>query len=150
MRGAMPVLWMIFGVVMLLLLGVGVGVGLFACLIAAALTGLGVVSSSVAVGLYTRRPAAAVRLFLLQCGVLAGLPAGAVCAWLGQQLYSAWSELKQTAMVGVEWKVPLFGALGGALAGAVLALLLDFCLRRVCVWVEARRAAVEAATKLPG
>ena len=58
--------------VMVVLIGVGIGIGLFACLIALALGMLGVVSSSVALGFFTKRPATAVRALLLQCGVLAG------------------------------------------------------------------------------
>lgn len=74
---------LIFLLVMIVLIGIGIGIGLFACAIAAGLVALGVVSSSVALGFFTKRPATAVRALLLQCGVLAGIPAGAVTAWIG-------------------------------------------------------------------
>ncbi|MFM2142451.1 MAG: hypothetical protein RLZZ476_995, partial [Verrucomicrobiota bacterium] len=74
----LPIL--IFGVVALVLIGVGIGAGLFAALVASVLLFVGVISSSALLGVLTRRPATALRAFLLQCGVLAGIPAGAVTA----------------------------------------------------------------------
>ena len=74
---------LVFLVVALVLVGVGFAVGLVACVLGACLLGLGVLSSSLFVGVTSRRPALGVRLFLLQCGVFTGLPAGAVGAWLG-------------------------------------------------------------------
>jgi hypothetical protein len=124
--------------VMLVLIGMGIGVGLFACAIAAVLVLLGVVSSSVALGFFTKRPATAVRALLLQCGILAGIPAGAIVAWAfhgGINGIAAWQGWR---VGGWEWKTPLFGALGGAVAGAVLALLLDFIFRRSHTWLEGR------------
>ena len=115
--------------VMLVLIGVGIAVGLFACAIAAVLVALGVVSSSVALGFFTKRPATAVRAFLLQCGVLAGIPAGAVTAWLGRTLLEK---------VDQSWMIAVYGGIGGAFAGALLALLLDFIFRRTHAWIEAR------------
>ncbi|HEY1048296.1 MAG TPA: hypothetical protein VGE39_01020 [Prosthecobacter sp.] len=123
---------------MLVLVGVGIGAGLFACTIAAGLAGLGVISSSVALGFYTKKPATAVRALLLQCGILAGIPAGAVCAWVADKVFHAFATWQGWTLLGAEWKIPLFGAIGGAFAGAILALMLDFILRRTHAWVEAR------------
>jgi hypothetical protein len=113
--------------VMLVLIGVGIAVGLFACVIAAVLVTLGVVSSSVALGFFTKRPQAAVRAFLLQCGVLAGIPAGAVTAWLGRALLEK---------ADPSWMVAVYGSIGGAFAGALLALLLDFIFRHTHALIE--------------
>lgn len=115
--------------VMVVLIGVGIGIGLVACAIAAGLAMLGVVSSSVALGFFTKRPATAVRALLLQCGILAGIPAGAVTAWLGRTVLEHVDE---------SWMIAVYGGIGGAFAGALLALLLDFIFRRTHAWVEER------------
>ncbi|MCB1275403.1 hypothetical protein [Prosthecobacter sp.] len=122
---------------MLVLIGVGIAVGLFACAIAAALVMLGMLSSSVALGFLTKRPATAVRAFLLQFGVLAGIPAGAVTAWLGRTLLDKVDE---------SWLIAVYGGIAGAVAGALLALLLDFIFRRTHTWLEQRMRRPE----LPG
>lgn len=115
--------------VMIVLIGAGIGIGLFACAIAAGLAMLGVVSSSVALGFLTKRPATAVRALLLQCGILAGIPAGAVTAWVGRTVLEHVDE---------SWMIAVYGGIGGAFAGALLALLLDFIFRRTHAWVEQR------------
>ena len=124
--------------IMLVLIGVGIAVGLFACMIGAVLVMLGVVSSSVALGFLTKRPATAMRALLLQCGLLAGIPAGAVAAWASHSLYTGIAAWQGWSSSGWEWKVPLLGAVGGAFAGVALALTLDFILRRSHAWVETR------------
>lgn len=124
--------------VMVVLIGVGVGIGLFACAIAAGLAMLGVVSSSVALGFLTKRPATAVRALLLQCGILAGIPAGAVTAWVGHGAINSIAAWQGWRLGGWEWKIPLFGALGGAFAGALLVLMLDFIFHRSHAWLELR------------
>lgn len=115
--------------VMVVLVGAGIGIGLFACAIAAGLAMLGVVSSSVALGFLTKRPATAVRALLLQCGILAGIPAGAITAWVGRSVLEHVDE---------SWMIAVYGGIGGAFAGAMLALLLDFIFRRTHAWVEQR------------
>jgi len=115
--------------VMVVLIGVGIGIGLVACAIAAGLAMLGVVSSSVALGFLTKRPATAVRALLLQCGILAGIPAGAVTAWVGRSVLEHVDE---------SWMIAVYGGIGGAFAGAMLALLLDYIFRRTHAWVEQR------------
>jgi hypothetical protein len=122
---------LVFLVVALILIGVGVVVGLVACCVAAVLVGVGVVSSSVVVGLFSRSSVAGVRAFLLQCGVLAGIPAGILCAWLAHSIFEAY---------GNGWLIFLYGALGGALGGVVIAFLVDFIFRRLHAWAAARLA----------
>jgi hypothetical protein len=127
----------VFSIVALVLIGIGIAVGLVACLAAAILLGVGVISSSFVVGLRAGRPSAGVRAFLLQCGILAGIPAGAVCAWLGHSFLVAYGE-------GLP--ILLYGALGGALAGIIVALSLDFVSRRLHTWASARVLASRAGT----
>lgn len=136
--GRMGLLGLFAILIMLVLIGVGIGIGLFACAVGAALGALGIVSSSVALGFLTKRPATAMRALLLQCGVLAGIPAGAVTAWLSHSLYTQIAEWQGWSLAGGEWKIPLLGSVGGAFAGVFLALTLDFILRRSHAWVEAR------------
>jgi hypothetical protein len=120
---------LVFLVIALVLIGVGIAIGLVACGLAVVLLGVGVVSSSFVIGLRTGRPAAGIRAFLLQCGILAGIPAGAACAWLGKAFFTAY---------GSELPILFFGALGGAVAGIVVALSLDFVSRRLHAWASAR------------
>lgn len=119
----------VFLVVALVLIGVGIAVGLVGCAVAAVLLTLGVVSSSFVIGLRSGRPAVGIRAFLLQCGILAGIPAGAVFAWLAQSFFAAY---------GSGWPVIIYGAAGGAVAGVLVALLLDFITRRLHIWASAR------------
>ncbi len=123
----MGIFGLIAAVVMLVLIGIGIGVGLFACAITAGLVTLGMVSSSVALGFFTKRPATAVRALLLQCGILAGIPAGAITAWVGRAFLEKVDE---------SWLIAVYGGIGGAFAGAVLALLLDFIFRQSHLWLE--------------
>jgi hypothetical protein len=125
----MALFGLIFLVVALILIGVGIVVGFVACCITAGLFAIGALSSSVIVGLITRRPVAGIRAFLLQCALLAGIPAGILCAWVAHSILSA---------AGPGWLISLYGALGGAVAGLVIALLLDFIFRRSHRWASAR------------
>jgi hypothetical protein len=120
----MALFGLIFLVVALVLIGVGVAVGLVAVLL-----GIGVISSSVVIGVRSGRAAVGIRVFLLQCGILAGIPAGAVCAWLVQSFFEAY---------GGGWPVLVYGALGGAFAGVCVALFLDFISRRFHAWASSR------------
>ena len=120
---------LVFFVVALVLVGIGIAIGTIACIIATVLVGLGVISSSFFVALRAGRPSAGFRAFLLQCGVLAGIPAGAVCAWLGVHFFAA---------AGGELPILIYGALGGALAGVIVALMLDFVSFRLNGWASAR------------
>lgn len=124
----LPVL--IFAVIAVVLVGAGIGAGLFACGIAAVLVIMGVVSSSAALGFLTRRPAVALRVFLLQCGLFAGLPAGAVTAWLGHTIIETLASVPPPPATAFNWPILLMGAAGGAVAGIALAFVLDFILRR--------------------
>lgn len=120
---------LIFLVVALVLIGIGITVGLVACVFAVALVGFGVISSSFVIGIRTGRSAAGIRAFLLQCGALAGIPAGAGCAWLAQTFFTAY---------GGGWPVLVYGALGGAVAGCIVTLSLEFVSRHLHAWASAR------------
>ena len=125
----MALFGLVFLVIALFLIGVGVAVGLVACALTAALLGIGVISSSVFVGMRSGRASSGIRVFLLQCGILAGIPAGAVCAGLAQSFFAAY---------GSGWPVLVYGAMGGAFAGLSVALLLDFISRRLQAWASVR------------
>lgn len=125
----MALFGLIFLVVALILIGVGIVIGVVVCGVAAALVAVGVVSSSVVVGLLTRRPVAAVRVFLLQCALLTGIPSGILCAWLVHYTLSAADS---------GWLISLYGAVGGAAAGVVIAFFLDFTFRRLHAWAAAK------------
>jgi hypothetical protein len=122
---------LVFLVVALILIGVGIVVGLVVCGVTAILIGVGILSSSVVVGLFRRSSAAGVRAFLLQCGILAGAAAGILCTWLTHAIFEAY---------GSGWLVFLYGALGGAVAGIIIALLIDFIYRRLHTWAAAKLA----------
>jgi hypothetical protein len=100
--------------VALLLIGVGVAIGLIACLALAALTSVGVVSTSVLVGCWKRQVLAGLQVLFVQCGVLMGAPVGAVLAWGAWHLWP---------MINGEWRVLAAGAVGGAGGGLVIAWL---------------------------
>ena len=127
----MAIVSLVFAIIVLFLIGVGIAVGLVACGLAALLMGLGVISSSFVVGIRSGRPADGIRVFLLQCGVIAGVPAGAVCALLGSSLLA---ELNGV----VDWPVMIFGGLAGALAGVLVALAMDHMSRRLHGWAAGR------------
>lgn len=120
-------------IVALILIGVGIAAGLVAFGMAALLTGLGVISSSVAAGFLAGKTQTGVRVFLIQCGVLAGIPAGALCAWILN---------KVLAHVDSSWLIPVYGGIGGAVAGLLIALMMDFIFRRVQGWAEKKLQAL--------
>ena len=124
-----PLFGIVFGAVALVLIGVGIVLGLLGLALTAFLVGLGVVSSSVFIGMRSGRASSGIRAFLIQVGLLCGIPAGAVCAWLGQSLFEAY---------GSGWAVLVYGALGGAFAGVLVALVLDYVSRRTGTWASGR------------
>jgi MFS family permease len=126
---SMALFGLIFLFVMLVLIGVGIAVGFVACVIAAVLVAVGMLSSSVVIGVLARRTSVGVRAFLLQLAVLLGVPSGVLCAWLAHWIFSAPARV---------WLISLYGAMGGAVAGVVLALLLDFIFRRLHRWASAK------------
>jgi hypothetical protein len=122
---------LIVGLVALLLMGIGIALGLVACGLAAVLLALGVISSSILVGVRSGRASSGIRAFLLQVGVLIGIPAGALCAWLAKSLFEAYGNLQG-------WTVMAYGAVGGAVAGVLVALMVDFISRRMGAWANRR------------
>jgi len=67
-------------------------------------------------------------LGLVLCGI-AAIPAGMLCAWLAHSLFEAY---------GSGWLVFLYGALGGALGGIIIALLVNFIYQRLHTWAAAK------------
>ena len=126
----MIVFGLVFVIVASVLIGVGIVVGIVGCALATALIGLGVVSSSVLIGVRTKRPEAGVRAFLIQIGIITGIPAGAVCAWLGNHFVRE---------VGDAWVIPAYGAIGGAVAGVLVAMILDAIFRTFRSWLVRRQ-----------
>ena len=120
---------MMFLLISIVLIGVGIGIGLVISALAGGLVLAGTVSSSVALGIFTRRPATAVRAFLLQCGVLSGLLAGAGLTWLCVPYIEPLERNGTT--IGL-------GSLAGALSGVVVALVTDYIFRKMLSWIEAR------------
>jgi hypothetical protein len=118
-------------VFVLVMVGIGIGLGLVAAALAAVLLGFGVISSSVFVGVRSGRAGSGIRAFLLQIGVLVGIPAGAVCAWLGKSIFEAYSNLHG-------WTVLAYGAIGGAIAGVLVALMMNFIAGRISLWAGGR------------
>lgn len=129
----MELIGIIFVLIAVLLLGVGMAIGLVACVAGSVLVGAGVLSSSVLVGFWRRRTLAGVQAFFVQCGILAGAPAGAVCAWAAAQVWPA---------LHAQWHLLAAGAAGGVVAGlgvALLASVASACvLNRVLPWLTAK------------
>jgi hypothetical protein len=116
--------------VALVLLGLGLAFGTLAALGTVILIVAGVVSSSVAVGLLRGTARAGFRAFIVQCGILAGVPAGMLCAWVASSVRHVLdSDLVSVLAVG---------AASGAIAGACVSLLLVFVMQRLGAWVGAR------------
>jgi hypothetical protein len=129
----MEIVGCIGAVIALLLIGIGIAVGMAACAVLAAFTSVGVISSSMLVGLWKGRTLAGVQAFFLQCGVLAGASAGAVLAWGAWHLWP---------MLSGEWQVLAAGALGGTAGGLVMAWLASAAaagvVKHMWPWLRAR------------
>ena len=127
----MAIVTLILAAVALVLIGVGIAAGFVICAFAALLVGLGVISSSVIVGMFSGRATDGLRVFLLQCGIIAGVPAGALGALLASSLVA---ELQGMA----DWPVLIGGGLCGGLAGITVALLLHLMSQRLHAWATLR------------
>lgn len=127
----MGIVTLLLAAIVLFLVGGGIAVGLVACAFTAVLVGLGVLSSSVIVGLRSGRTTDGIRALLLQCGIIVGVPAGAVCALLATSLMN---QMQGAA----DWLVLIRGGLCGALAGVFVALILDAMSRRLHTWAALR------------
>jgi hypothetical protein len=107
------------------------------------LMGLGVVSSSVVIGIRSGRPTAGIRAFLILCGLFAGAPAGIVCALICHALFRAY---------GGDWPVLVYGAIGGAFSGVLIACLFDFATKKLHRWTISQLHPLQASrqnTALP-
>lgn len=127
----MGIVTVILGIVVLVLIGVGIAIGLVACALAAALVATGMISASVIVGIRNGRAADGIRLFFLLCGALAGVPAGAVCAWLMHEFYLS---------AGDDLMILVCGGLTGGVAGILVGLSLDYISRKGHDWAQAKLA----------
>jgi hypothetical protein len=127
----MEIVTLILAAIALVLIGIGIAVGLVVCALAALLVGLGVISSSVIVGIFSGRATDGLRVFLMQCGIIVGVPAGAICALLASSLVA---ELQGVA----DWPVLIGGGLCGGLAGIAVALAFDFMSRHLHTWARLR------------
>ena len=121
----MAIFGLVFGLVALVLIGIGVVIGLVACVLTAVLLAMGIISSSIFVGVRSGRAASGIRVFLIQIGLVCGIPAGALCAWLAKSFFATY---------GGDLSILFFGALGGAFAGITIALTLDYLSRRAGAW----------------
>ena len=126
---------LIFLVVALLLIGVGFALGLVAVALCAAMAGLGVISSSVAFGIFRRSPSDALLAMIYQFAVLGGIPGGMVVAWVVSEWLRSASSLLPTL---------LMGAFAGALSGYLLAWILSWILRWTSTAVGERLKALKS------
>jgi hypothetical protein len=117
-------------IVALVLIGVGIAFGAAAAVATVILCGLGILSSSVAIGFWRGRVESGLSAFFLMCGILAGIPAGMLCAWVVSTI-AAGIDPGLLAVLGV-------GAAVGGASGAVVAVLLDFTARKLRAWLVAR------------
>lgn len=134
----MAIVTLILAAIVLFLIGAGIAAGLIACAFAALLVGLGVLSSSVVVGLRSGRATDGIRAFLLQCGIIVGVPAGAICALFA-------TSLMEELQGAVDWPMLVGGSLVGALAGIMVALTVDAMSRRLHAWAVLRLPRVKEA-----
>ena len=110
--------------IMLILVGIGIAIGVAAGLAATGLLGLGVISSSILVGLRTGKPSHGIRAFLLQCGLAAGISSGLLGAGLVELFLGT----------GIGWPIYAGGAGIGVLVGVAVALIVDDNWRWIHSW----------------
>jgi|GEM_PF-2453181 len=125
----MALFGLIFFVVAMILLGVGIALGVFVSILAFVLLSLGVISSSVVVGMRRKSAGAGIRMFLILTGLLGGIPSGILCAWIASNFMD---------MAGVNAKILVYGGLSGAVSGLFLAVMFDFIYRNSSRWIEQR------------
>jgi hypothetical protein len=126
----MGALGLLGAAVALILVGVGLAFGTLAAFLTVILVVAGVVSSSVAVGLLRGTARAGFRAFVVQCGVVAGVPAGMLCAWIA-------SSVRHILEADLLW-ILFVGAISGAVAGACVAMLFVFIVQRLGNWAGTR------------
>lgn len=137
----MALLGLLFLGVIFVMTGVGIVLGLAAVSALLALVGLGVVSSSLLIGLRTGRSQAGIRVFLIQGCLLAAVPAGALIAWAGYE----WAQVQEVPFPLVNSAALMAagaGAVAGALAGLAVALMLAAISHRLHAWAAARWASI--------
>jgi len=111
----------------LFVVAMGVALAVLLCIAVGVLLFVGILSTSVAVGIVRRNPAAGVRVLFIQAGAVAGAVCGTVVAWL---------------VPGKGSEALLAGAVAGLVCGGTLGDLLNrACGRaasRFTAWYEAR------------
>ena len=129
----------IFFFVALVLIGIGIAVGAFVSLLTFVLITLGVISSSVLVGVRRRSAGAGIRVFLILAGVLGGIPCGMLCAWLGTTFLQ---------LAGADAKVLFYGGLSGAVSGVLIAVALDLIFKYSTRWLIGHFKPAERVVKV--
>ncbi len=111
-----------FFAVMLILVGTGIVAAVVTLLAAAMLVGLGIISTSVAVGIVQRRARSGFRVFFLLCGAAGGVPAG-----IGTTMTVSW-----LFNLHFPWRWIIGGgAVCGAIAGLIVAAIFNFAWARI-------------------
>jgi hypothetical protein len=118
------------GLVALVLIGVGIVLGTIAAGLTVVFVLAGILSSSTAIAVWRGKARAGLYALLVQFGIAVGVPAGMACAWLA---YTVWKA------VDVHWVgVLVAGAVGGAVSGVCVALLVAFVAQRAALWTSRR------------
>ncbi len=127
---ALFVVAILFILVVLLVVGVGLAIGVASIALFAALILLGVVSTSVLVGVHRRRFESGAKALLIQLAAVGGAIAGAVAFWItAWMLHLNWQTL--TIVAG--------GGTAGLVVGVVVGLALNSVWIRVRAWIISRR-----------
>ena len=113
-------------VVSLILIAIGFAAITALCALAGALTALGVLSSSVAIGFIRQSPASGVRAMVIQLGALIGVPCGIASAWI-----VAWVSHSQTGATARF----LVGGACGLVCGILLACVVNYIWGRLAAWI---------------
>lgn len=106
----------VFGCILLVVIGLCLGIGLITVLCGAVLAGLGLVSSSVFIGLVRKRFLSGLRAFHYQVIAALGFPAGIFAMAMGRWLFSMHMRGRD---------VVLIGSIAGVCGGLLFAFLLD-------------------------
>ncbi len=113
----------IFGCVALSLVGIGIVVAATAALALAAMTMLGIISTSVLTGIFKRRFSTGIRAFHYQLCAALGVPAGVGVLWFGTRFFRI-----QTRDRDALW----IGAVSGICGGLILAFIFEQVMRVAC------------------
>ena len=113
----------IFGCVALSLVGIGIVIAATVALALAAMTMLGIVSTSVLAGIFKRRFSTGIRAFHYQLCAAAGVPAGVGVLWFGTRFFHIHMRDRDALWIG---------AIAGICGGLILAFIFDQAVRIAC------------------